>query len=80
MIPHKDLLQFAEQIASLYNERETKGGLAWEDAVETVNSLIAEARKLTGIEPGYPLIGECYCLQDDCPICSQNNGEGGAPI
>lgn len=74
MTPHKDLLQFAEQIARFYNERETEGGLAWEDAVETVNSLIAEARKLTGIDPQYPLIGECYCDEDDCPICSEKGG------
>jgi hypothetical protein len=70
---HKELVEFTEQIANLKNERETEGGLTWEDSVETINSLIAEARKLTGIDPQYPLIGECYCCKEDCPICSKEN-------
>jgi len=68
------LVQFAEQVARLMNERETEGGLTWEDSVETINSLIAEARELTGIDPQYPLIGECYCCKEDCQICSKENG------
>ena len=67
---HKKLVEFAEMVANLKNEREVQGGLTWEDSVETINSLIAEARELTGVDPQHPLVGECYCDKKACPICS----------
>jgi len=54
-------MDFIESIARMKNERETEGGFGVEDLTDTVNNLIAEARKLTGINPGHQIV---YC--PDC--------------
>ena len=50
--------EFAERIARMKDEAESEGGFGWEDACATLNSLIEEARKLTGINPGHPEVFE----------------------
>jgi hypothetical protein len=75
----RNLLGFAAQIANMTAEEEMADGMPSEDAVETVNSLIAEARKLTGIDPGHPKIwcqtcgtptNECECQkQPQALVC-----------
>ena len=48
--------EFAERIARMTDESETEGGFSCEDACATLNSLIAEARSLTGTDPNYPKV------------------------
>jgi hypothetical protein len=45
--------EFVEQIARMTKDREIEGGMSWEDAVDTVDGLIVEARELTGIDPAH---------------------------
>ena len=54
------LLEFAAQVARMADESEIKGGGDAEDHIATLNALIDEARKLTGIDPGYEKL---YCLE-----------------
>ena len=42
------ILSLVEQIARMQTEEETGNGMASEDAIDTVNRLIHEARRLTG--------------------------------
>jgi hypothetical protein len=53
------IIEFTEQVARLHTERETRGGFTQEDACQTINGLIKDARKTTGIEPGYD---DVYCV------------------
>jgi hypothetical protein len=85
------LLGFAAQIARMTTGGEKRYGMASEDAIDTVNSLIAEARKLTGIEPGYPQVwcelcdtslDRCDCeAPGRCLTCgTQCDDEGICPV
>jgi hypothetical protein len=51
----------AEQIARMQTESETKDGFTREDAIATLNDLIASAREVTGVNPMHP--------QVYCPLC-----------
>jgi hypothetical protein len=59
-----ETVQFVQQVARMTTEEEMADGMPSEDAVATVNSLIAEARKLTGIDPGHPKV---YCVECGTP-------------
>jgi hypothetical protein len=63
---HTELVRFAARIANMTDEREMDGGGTSEDYVATLNSLIHEARRLTGIDPQHPKV---YC-----PICAEGVG------
>lgn len=61
-------LQLAEKIANMTTEEEMDEGGSSDDFVDTVNALIEESRKLTGIDPEHERL---YCTQcgmnfDDC--------------
>ena len=43
-------------IARMTTEEEMEGGMTYEDAVSTLNDLLASARQVTGIEPGHPKV------------------------
>ena len=57
-----------EQIAHMIHESETGGGFTREDACTTLNSLISQARVITGINPGHPHLYcmECQVPRDEC--------------
>jgi hypothetical protein len=46
------LISFAQRVAHLTDKSEIAGGMSREDALDTLNTLIAEARRLTGVDPG----------------------------
>ena len=46
-------LKFAGMVARMTTEEETEGGGTSEDAFATVDSLIVQARQITGIDPGH---------------------------
>jgi hypothetical protein len=64
--------KFAESIARMTDESEISGGMTSEDAVSTVNGLIADARKLTGIDPQHMKL---FCV--DCQVDFADCGCGG---
>jgi len=61
----QETLALVDHIARMATEEETEGGIASEDALAALNGLIADARKITGIDPQYPKL---YCVFCGCDV------------
>ena len=54
----QDLREFTTLVANMKTEEEMEGGMVSEDAICTLNELIATARCIAGIDPQYPKVFE----------------------
>jgi hypothetical protein len=70
-------LVLVEQITRMTDESETSGGFTWEDACATLNSLIAAAREISGIDPGHPHVycAACGVNRDECSCDEEEEDE-----
>ena len=64
----QETLALVEHIANMITEEEIKNGTTSEDAISTLNDLIAGARQITGIDPRHPKLhcAFCGCNVADC--------------